>query len=50
MKEISVIEPIKDIDLTRFPMQFIIGCDFLEYNDFYLYFNPNKNIAYFEKN
>jgi len=48
MPKISILEPIKKVDLTRFPEQMLIGCDFIHIHNLSLYFNPNKSIAYFE--
>lgn len=48
MSEISVLEPTKKVDLTRFPEQMLIGCDFLYIHNMSLFFHPKKSIAYFK--
>ena len=48
MSEISVLEPTKKVDLSRFPEQMLIGCDFLNTQNMSFFFNPNKSIAYFK--
>ena len=48
MSEISVLEPAKKVDLSRFPEQMLIGCDFLYKHKLSLFFNPEKSIGYFE--
>lgn len=47
-KQVGVLEPTKKIDLTKFPEQLLIGCDFLEDNNLGLYFNPSNNVAYLQ--
>jgi len=49
MPEISVLAPTKKVDLTRFPEQMLLGCDFLHVHNLGLYFNPAKAIAFMEK-